>query len=312
MSAQVKSRRDEVAEHIVNLCKIRAKKKGCRVKKLADAGARDSVINAAAWRLIRNQQRFGNVRDYIEGNFWHEESDARNKLVDRALDAERQAHIRATKASGGAPADGAWKELARYVDGSIRDPETGIRLLPANSITDVIEREEFEAEEAAAVAAREKIEADENERLRLARNAYGETLEIRRRRALFLICDEPTASNSTIAARVGIRSVKGIKPNTVRKIREKLTELADGILTRSPEDLYMEELERLTAVKEAADAVRRAERQLHRAQWVLSMSAAELAAFRAFATPLCEALGMSVDELFGATIIGPKPHGTTF
>jgi NADH dehydrogenase/NADH:ubiquinone oxidoreductase subunit G len=176
-----------------------------------------------------------------------------------------------------------------------------------DDVTYAIEQEEFEAEEIAADDAREKIEAEENERLRLARNAYGETLEnIRHRRALYLICQDPYASNSTIAAQVALRSVKGIKPETVRGIREKLTELADGILTRSPEDLYMEELERLAAVKEAADAVRRAESRLHRAQWALTNSAAELAEFKAYAGPLCEALGLSVDELLGSTITGPK------
>jgi hypothetical protein len=48
--------------------------------------------------------------------------------------------------------------------------------------------------------------------------------------------------------------------------------------------------------------VRRAERQLHRKQWLLGMSAKELAEFRAFAGPVCEELGMSVDDLLGVTI----------
>jgi hypothetical protein len=297
------------AEHILHLCKIRAKEKGCRVKKLKDTGARDGVINGAAWRLMQIDAVFGNIRDYIEGGFWYEDGDARNKLIDRALDAERKAHIRASDNAAWHAATG--EDSARYFEEAGIDVKAGGKflelLVPANSVTDVIEQEELEAKEIAAGGAREKIEAEENEKLREARNAYGETLEIRHRRALYLICSEPAANNSTIAARVGLRSVKGIKPETVRKIRDKLTELANGILTRSPEDLYMEELERLAAVKEAADAVCRAERRLHRAQWVLSRSAAELAAFRAFAEPLCEALNMSVDELFGASIGGPKP-----
>lgn len=297
-------------EHIYKLVQIRAKRKGCRVKKLEGQDARDAVMNGAAWRLILNQQRFGNIREYIEGNFWHDDSEARNKLVDRALDAERQAYIRASKASGGTSAEGVWDELARYTDGIIRDPGTGLRLLPANSATDVIEQQELEAEEIAALDAREKIEADESERMRLARNDYAEQLtNIRHRRALFLICADPKASNSTIAARVSMQSIKGIKPNTVRKIRDKLTELANGIVTRSPEDLRREEQERLAAVEEAEAEVRGVERRLHRAQWLLSMSAKELAEFRAFAKPLCGMLGMSVDELFGSTIIGPKPSG---
>jgi NADH dehydrogenase/NADH:ubiquinone oxidoreductase subunit G len=304
MSAQLKSRREEMAEHILNLCKTRAKKRGCRVKKLEGQDARDSVINAAAWRLILNQQRFGNIRDSIEGNFWNEDGAQRDALIDRALDAERQAYKRATDRA-------AWEELAPYAVAVIRfKPGPRGRPLPANSVTDVIEREDLEAEieaeedaAAAAVAEREQIEAEENEKLRLARNAYAEELSnIRHRRALFLICDDPTASNSTIAARVSMRSVKGIKPETVSKIRDKLTELADGILTRSPDDLLMEELERMAAVKAAADAVRRAERQLHRAQYWATKSAAELAEFRAFAEPLCEALGMSVDDVLGASI----------
>ncbi|MGO9623233.1 MAG: hypothetical protein ACLP2Q_02125 [Steroidobacteraceae bacterium] len=273
------------------------------------------MINAAAWRLIRNRQRFGNLCDFIEGGFWYAEKDAqRDALIDRALDAERQAYIRASKASGGTPAGelpdrAAWENIARYAEAGL-PVEPGSILLPANSVTDVIEREDFEAEveagKTAASVAREKIEAEENERLRVARNAYAEELSnIRHRRALFLICEDPTASNSTIAARVSMRSVRGISQATVAKIRAKLTELAEEILTRSPEDLYMDELERLAAVKEAADAVRRAERRLHRAQWALSQSAEELAAFKAFAGPLCEELGMSVDELLGVTI-APK------
>jgi hypothetical protein len=288
----MKTRRDEVAEHIFDLCKTHAKKRGCRVKKLEDTSARDAVINGAAWRLELGRAVFGNVRDYIEGSFWHEDGDARNKLIDRALDAERQSVKRATKASG-----------------SPFDPHQLYGLVPSNSVTDVIEQQEFkaeiEAEAAAAFDAREKIEAAENERLREARNAYAETLPMRHRRALFLICHEPTASNSTIAAQVSMRSVRGIKPETVSKIRDKLTELANGILTRAPEDLYMEELERLADIAKAEEAVRRAERRLHRAQYWLTKSAAELAAFRAFATPLCEALNMSVDELLGASI-APK------
>jgi len=86
-------------------------------------------------------------------------------------------------------------------------------------------------------------------------------------------------------------SVKGIKPETVRKIRDKLTELASGILTRSPEDLYMEELERLADIAKAEAEVRKAERQLHRAQWALTQSAAELAAFKAFAEPAMRGAG---------------------
>jgi hypothetical protein len=291
------------AEHILHLCKIRAKEKGCRVKKLGDSRARESVINAAAWRLMQSYDVLGNIRDYIEGDFWYEDGAQRDALIDLALDAERKAYTRATDRA-------AWGEIAPYLVAFAPVKLVGLKLLPANSVTDVIEREgleaEIEAEETAADDAREKIEAEENEKLREARNAYGETLEnIRHRRALYLICQDPYACDSAIAAQVGLRSVKGIKPETVRKIRDRLTELANGMLTRSPEDIYMEELERLAAVKEAADAVCRAESRLHRAQWVLTQSAEELAAFRAFAEPLCEALGMSVDELFGASI-APK------
>jgi hypothetical protein len=298
MSAQLKSRRDEVAEHIVNLCKTHAEKEGCRVKRLNDAGARDAVINGAAWRCVQAGDVFGNIRDYIE-EFWYEDGAQRDALIDRALDAERQAYKRASKASGGTPAG----ELIDYsaLDNLWRHTEDGNVFAPEQ----VIEQQGFEAEEAAADDAREKIEAEENERLRLARNAYGETLPIRHRRALFLICSEPTASNSTIAAQVGMRSVRGIKPETVSKIRDKLTELANGILTKSPEDLYMEELERLADIAKAEAEVRRAESRLRRAQWVLTLSVEELAKFRAFAEPLCDALGMSIDDLLGASI-APK------
>jgi hypothetical protein len=53
MKTQAKSRRDEVAERILNLCETHAKQKGCRVKKLEGKGAREAVINGAAWRLMQ-------------------------------------------------------------------------------------------------------------------------------------------------------------------------------------------------------------------------------------------------------------------
>ena len=194
MKTQAKSRRDEVAEHILNLCKTRAKQEGCRVKKLEGKGAREAVINGAAWRLMQADAVFGNIRDYIEGNFWHEDGDARNKLIDRAPDAERKAVIRATKASG-------------Y---PLQDWTANLLLFPAKSVTDAIEQEELEAEEAAADDAREQEAAKEFEIMREEINVYSETLRLAHRQALKWICNEPKLTNSTIAAKVGMMSVRGI------------------------------------------------------------------------------------------------------
>jgi hypothetical protein len=291
---------------VLSLVKVRAKRKGSRVKKL-DRGARDAVSNAAAWRLILNQQRLGNIREYLEGGFWHQDSDARNKLIDRAIDAERKAYTRASAASGGTPAGesidfAAFENIAPFVEERLSKNSWRPDLSYRDEPSLMVEQEKHLEDEAAESDARAQIETQENELLRLARNAYGETLEIRHRRALFLICNDPSASNSTIAAQVGVRSVKGIKPETVSRIRDKLTELADGILTRSPDDLFREELERLADLAKAQAEVRRAESRLRRAQYWATKSAAELAAFRAFAAPLCEELNISIDDLMAASI----------
>jgi hypothetical protein len=301
MSAQLK---DPRAEHIYALVEARAKRKGSGVKKL-DRSAREIVINGAAWRLILNQRKYGNIRDYqdVDGDV------SSNKLgwrtlrgllrmlpdCDRALDAERKAYLRASAASGGTPAGeavdySALESLDRHTEeGNVTEPEQQI------------EREELEAEEAAAEDARAKIEAEENERLRLARNAYGETLDnIRHRRALYLICADPSASNSMIAAQVGLRSVKGIKPETVSKIRDKLTEIADEILT-IPEgviDTLLREVERLKQDVAALRAERR------RDSWLKIMTPEEFTAARSstFWAEAAENFGTTIDRLLGAPI----------
>jgi hypothetical protein len=281
----MKTQRDQVAEHILNLCKTHAKKKGCRVKKLNDAGAREGVINGAAWRLMQIDAGFGNIRDYIEGSFWYEESVERDKRIARALDAERQSHIRATKASA-------------------IPVEPGVRILPANSVTDVIEQQEFEAEEAAADDAREQEAAKEFEIMREAINAYGETLRFKAHsRALWWICNEPKLTNSAIEAKVSMECIRGIKQGTVGKIRDHFYSLAAKFLSlMNPEDV-VENLLRKVERLQAENAVLQAERR--RDLFLRDHSPEEFEALRAWAAPFCEALGSSVDDLLGASI-APK------
>jgi hypothetical protein len=288
MNAQVKDLR---AEHIYGLAQDRAKRNGCRVKKL-DQSARDSVINAAAWRLILNQQRFGNIRDYVEQNFWYEKSAARDRLVTKAVDAERKTYVRASKASGSTDA-----ELAFHAACFPTKPGPNLQPLPANSVNDVIEREEFEAEEAAADDAREKIEAEENARLQQAVAVYERKLCRTHREALRLVCG-PRLPNGVIAARCSVAE------RTVARIRADVCDIADGILTL-PEDAVETLLREVETLKKEM-AVIKAERR--RDRFLLNHSPEEFDALRAWAAPFCEALGQSVDELLGATI-EPKSSG---
>jgi hypothetical protein len=116
----------------------------------------------------------------------------------------------------------------------------------------------------------------------------------------YLICKDPAACNSTIAAQVGMRSVKGIKPETVSKIRDKLTELADGILT-IPEDfvdVLLREIEKLKTENDALRAERRKQ------SWLQIMSVEDWEAYRTsgFFAEAAALFGMTADRLFGATI----------
>jgi hypothetical protein len=296
MKTQAKSRRDEVAEHILELVKVSAKRRGCRVKKLGDSRARESVINGAAWRLMQSYAVFGNIRDYIEGGFWYEDGDARNKLIDRALDAERKAYIRASDRA-------AWGEIAPYAVAFTPVKLVGLKLLPANSVTDVIEQEEYFKDEAAAEDVREQEAAKEFEIMREAINVYSETLRLAHRQALKWICNEPKLTNSTIAAKVGMTSVRGISQATVAKIRDKFGEMADKFLVlMNPED-FVENLLRKVERLQEENAVLQAERR--RDLFLRDHSPEEFEALRAWAAPFCEALGSDVDSLLGASI-APK------
>jgi hypothetical protein len=282
------SRRDEArAERILNLCKIRAKEKGCRVKKLKDADARDDVINRAAWRLLLNQQRFGNIREMIEADFWDIDGDTRNELIDRALDAERKAYTRASEASGGS------ELLDPTTQGSLeRFTEAGNEF--ANEPTFVIERgEQLEREERAA-ADRKQIEAEENARLAQAVAAYERKLRRKHRTALRMVVG-PRLPNGVIAARCGVAEA------TVAKIRADVCDLADAILT-NPEDALETLLREVETLKKEM-AVIKAERR--RARFLLNHTPEEFEAFRAWAAPFCEALGSNVDDLLGP-MIAPK------
>ena len=350
---QLKRRRDAVAAHVYGLVKIRAKRKGCGVKRLEDQGARDAVMNAAAFRLLTQidyffpralrerlkPRRFGNIevrnidpmlwlawvlvhRYYIcLGNFWFEETEARNELIDKALDAERNAYIRASEASGGTPAGelidpSAWGCLARYVDGGL-PVEPGVRLLPANSVTDDIERQEHLEAEAAAEDAREQEAAKEFEIMREAIKEYSETLPLRHRQALWCIYHEPKLSNSDIAARVTLNSVRGIKPNTVRKIRDRFFELSDRwYLLMCPEEDVVKTLIRKVETLTNEVATLQAQ-QRRRESWLRVMTVEEYEAYRtsAFFASAAEWFGTTPDAILGArntddtlagSIIGPK------
>jgi hypothetical protein len=313
MNAQ-QSRRDEVALHIWERVKIRAKRKGCRVKKLGDKGARDGVINGALARLMEidavfpdiirrrlHLRRVGNItvvrninpllwlawvqvhREFIElGTFWHEDSDAQNKLIDRALDAERKSYLRATSASGGN--DLTHEDLERFTDAG--SPEY------------------FEAEDA-AFDAREEA-AKEFEIMKKVLRDYDKTLPSTHRKALWFVCNEPKLTNKSITDRVRAISYRGIAPGTVAEIRDKFAEIAAKFLALANPKDAVETLLRKVETLEKEMAVIRAERR--RDAWLRLMSPEEFEAYRSstFFASVAEALGTTADDLLGATLSGPK------
>ncbi len=242
----------EVWKHVEQLVGQRAPKNP-RFRKLRGTEAKPAVIKGATARLLAPDAVFpyalrkrlaprrviGNLslrpvdptlweawltvhRNYIEhGRFWFEELDAaKRKLIDNAIDAERQAVIKATSVSGGDSAAAA-EALARYTEAGqayAREP------------TREIEQEKLEADEAAALEYRKQIEAEENTKLRQAVEAYGRTLRREQRRALNLICFEPKRTGAKIAVRCRVSEA------TVSKIRANVEELADKILTIAPEE----------------------------------------------------------------------------
>jgi len=155
MSAQL-----EVWKHVEQLVKQRAPK-NFRFKKLRGAEAKTAVIKGATARLfapdavfpyalrkrLTPRQRVGNIswrpvdgltwaawrvvhRSYIErGSFWFEEqSAAKLKLIDRAVDAERKSWVDATAVAGGDAAAASANGLA---DTHSLPPVCRVRLLPA-------------------------------------------------------------------------------------------------------------------------------------------------------------------------------------
>lgn len=296
MNAQAKSRRDEVVLHLYGLIKASAKRKGCRVKKL-DKVAREGVINGALARLMELDAVFGNCQS-IRGNFWYELDEAKYKLIDRAIDAERQSYIRATSASGGELLNPATQQddLERFTEAGNPFETEPSHLLE--------QQDQIEAEER-AMADRKQLAEGEFKVMWAAINAYGDTLRLAHRKALFLIRDEPKLTNSTIAAQVSLHSIRGIAPATVAKIRDKFYSLSAKFLSlmEDPDDalnMLVREVE--TLKKEMA--VIKAERR--RDSFLQNHSIEDFEALRVWAAPFCEALGQSVDELLGATIV-PKP-----
>jgi hypothetical protein len=287
----MKTQREELAEHILKLVRERAKRIGCRVKKLSDSGAWEAAINGAAWRLFQ-----------LDGVDWYTNSAERNKLIDRNLDSDAQEQLRATKASGGTPAGeltnpATLEELERYVDGGI-PIAPGLQLLPANSVTDEIEREEYEAENADTEEVRKKIEEGENKKLQEALDAYSETLKTRRQqKALALMRAEPKLTNSTIAARVSMQSAKNIKPDTVSKIRDHVESLEAKF--------ELNTLVREIAAVKTDVAALKAERR--RDEFLRNHSVEEFEAFRAWSAPLYGAMGLTLDEMLAPTLNNPKP-----
>src|ERR1700722_14932020 len=248
MSAQL-----EVWKHVEQLVKQRAPK-NFRFKKLRGAEAKTAVIKGATARLfapdavfpyalrkrLTPRQRVGNIswrpvdgltwaawrvvhRSYIErGSFWFEEqSAAKLKLIDRAVDAERKSWVDATAVAGG-DAAAASEALVRYTEGGqafAREP------------TREIEQEKRLETEAAALEYRKQIEAEENAKLLQAVEAYRRTRRCpKQRRALVLICTDLSLTGARIAVRCRVSEP------TVSKLRAKVEELADKILTIPPEE----------------------------------------------------------------------------
>jgi hypothetical protein len=172
----------------------------------------------AAWIQVHHQ--------YIEhGDFWYENCEAADALVDAAIDAERGSYCEATADSDG-PTDGKL------------DPELSenlSRLTEAGQAFATEPSREFEHQnqldaEAAALEYRAQIEAEENAKLQQAVEAYGRTLRREQRRALKLICTDLSLTGAKIAVRCRVSEA------TVSKIRANVEELADQILTIPTEE----------------------------------------------------------------------------
>jgi hypothetical protein len=173
-----------------------------------------------AWLTVHHQ--------YIErGSFWFEElSAAKQKLIDNALDAERQAFIKSTSVSGGPSADEKLDPTALENLSRLTEAGQAYAREPARDI----EKWERLGAEDAALEYRKQIEAEENAKLRQALNEYARKLPQKQRRALNLICFDLKLTGATIAVRCRVSEA------TVSKIRANVEELADKILTIPPEE----------------------------------------------------------------------------
>jgi hypothetical protein len=337
-TGQEETRRNVVANKIYELVVARSKRKGAGIKRLNGKAARDSVLNGAAWRLMKidavlpknirqrlKPKTFGNIelrsidsmvwlswvltqRYYIElGNFWFEENEGIYGLVDRALDAERNAYIRAGKKAD----HEAREDIGFYLENAGVDVKVdGQRLLPANSVTDTIERQDADAErelaETEAELARGIDAAKEYALMWQAIREYDETLlRPAYRKALALIVNEPQLTTSDIVAKVALRSVKGIAPDTVRKIRDKFYSLTDRFFElMHPEDALDALVRKVETLEKEMD-VTRAERR--RDELLRKHTVEEYEDIRAWAALFYRELGQNVDDILARTISGPKP-----
>lgn len=299
-AAQIKSRRDEVALHILELVKDRAKRKGCRVKRLQDAAAREGVINGALARLMAQSTR---------ENFWYEEGEERDDLIRRALDAELKSYTRATAASGGT-AKGELVDPTALENLSLHT-EKGIPQSPGSDLDPIMFAHDpaYLYEQQEGEDAREREAAKELETVRQNLNAYSESLRfLAHRKAFDLICNEPQLTNKAIAETVSKQSARGISQQTVAKIRERYNEIAEPSLLLKGDIGALKRLQRrVETVEKEMDAIR-AERR--RDLFLRNHSPEEFEAFRAWSAPFCEAFETTTDDLFGATISQAKCRGS--
>jgi hypothetical protein len=178
-----------------------------------------SPLDAPIWRAF--------VKIYAQlfelSSFWSVSGEERDALIDRALDAERKAVIKATSVSAGSGSlDPATSEdFARYTEAGNALAAEPSRLLEQQTQLDA---------EAAALEYRAQIEAEENAKLQQAVETYARTLNRKHRHAVRLAITEPKLRNCTIAARTGAGAAK------VAQIRANIEEMADRILTIPPEE----------------------------------------------------------------------------
>ncbi len=215
------------------------------------ATARLLMIDAIfpyATRLRLNPKTFGNItlynvdptawaawiivhRNYIEsGKFWREPmTEAVRALIFRALDAERQAFIKATEFTGGG-VGGTFKPLPSEQVYDL-DRHTDFGDAWSTEPSREIERKERKRAERAALDYRVRLDEAENTWLLEAVTEYMLTLKkTRHKNVVREIIADPRLRAGDIAARTGAGEPK------IREIRGRLDEMAERLLTVASQD----------------------------------------------------------------------------